>query len=215
MAETESVLAQLFELRGSLSRKTKLVCELLGTICLLGVWTAITEMQMVPKAILPSPWSILMSFKQLHFEDALVRNLGFSIKINALGYLEAVAVTIPLGFLIGLIPFLRAMSERYISASRFLPLTALIGIFVCWFGIGTYMKVQFLAFSIFIYLLPVVIQRIDEVQNVHLQMVRTLGASKWQTITSVYIPDVISRVFDDIRVLTALSCREDSATETI
>lgn len=205
MSEVRSKLGQLFELRGSLPKRTKLLCEVCGTILLLAIWSFITEKQLVPKGILPSPWSILKSFKELHFEDALVRNLGFSIKINALGYLEAVAITIPLGFLIGLIPLFRAMTERYISASRFIPLTGLVGLFICWFGIGSFMKIQFLAFSIFIYLLPVVIQRIDEVQTVHLQMVRTLGASKWQTITSVYLPDVFSRVFDDIRVLTALS----------
>jgi NitT/TauT family transport system permease protein len=32
-----------------------------------------------------------------------------------------------------------------------------------------------------------------------------LGASKWQIITKVFVPGVLSRVSDDIRVLTAIS----------
>jgi len=67
------------------------------------------------------------------------------------------------------------------------------------------MKVHFLAFGILIYLLPVMVQRIDEVADVYLKTVHTLGASDWQVLKTVYFPSVLSRLFDDIRVLTAIS----------
>ena len=197
--------SKLFEVRGTLSSNAKIASLIIGSAIFLAIWIVITEFQMVPKGILPSPLKILFSFKELHFEDALVRNALFSLRLNIYGYLEAVAITLPLGFVIGLFPVFRAMFNPYISASRFLPLTALVGVFIAWFGIQINMKVQFLAFSIFIYLLPVVIQRIDEVEEVYMQTAKTLGASKWQLIRSVFIPDVVSRVFDDIRVLAALS----------
>ena len=53
--------------------------------------------------------------------------------------------------------------------------------------------------------MPVVVQRIDDVQDVYTKTVYTLGATNWQTIRSVYIPAVISKLSDDIRVLTAIS----------
>ncbi len=88
---------------------------------------------------------------------------------------------------------------------RFLPLTALTGLFITWFGIDSQMKVAFLAFGIIVFLLPVVIQRIDEVKDVYLKTVFTLGATNWQTIKTVYLPSVFSVLMDDIRVLTAIS----------
>jgi len=94
-------------------------------------------------------------------------------------------------------------------------LTATIGIFIALFGIETKMKVEFLAFGIFVYLLPVVVERVDEVQEVYVQTARTLGATPWQTVKSVFIPDVVSRVFDDIRVLIALSWTYIVFTEVI
>jgi ABC-type nitrate/sulfonate/bicarbonate transport system permease component len=121
------------------------------------------------------------------------------------GYLESVFLAIPIGFIIGLWPFFRGSFQRGVDAIRFVPLTAVTGLFIVWFGLGTEMKVHFLAFGIFIYLLPVVVQRIDEVQNVYLKTVYTLGATDWQMIRTVYIPSVISRLSDDIRVLTAIS----------
>jgi NitT/TauT family transport system permease protein len=38
-----------------------------------------------------------------------------------------------------------------------------------------------------------------------LQTVFTLGATNWQTIKTVYLPAVMSKLMDDIRVLTAIS----------
>ncbi len=74
-----------------------------------------------------------------------------------------------------------------------------------WFGISDAMKIAFLAFGILVYLLPVVVQRINDVKAVYLKTVFTIGATNWQTIKSVYIPSVLSKVSDDIRVLTAIS----------
>ena len=88
---------------------------------------------------------------------------------------------------------------------RYLPLSALTGLFITWFGLGDPMKIAFLALGILVYLLPVVIQRLDDVDEVFAQTSYTLGASRWQQIKSVFIPAVISKITDDIRVLTAIS----------
>jgi len=195
-----------FTLRGSLPKRTKIVVEVTGAVIMLLLWFAITDwFKLFPPSILPSPLSVLISLKELHYDDALIRNALYSIKLNVYGLAEAVVVALPLGMIIGLIPVLRCFSERYITMIRFLPLTAVTGLFVAWFGIETNMKVQFLAVSIFLYLLPAVIEKVDNVENVYVQTVRTLGASNWQTIRTIFIPAVVSRSFDSIRVLAALS----------
>ena len=132
-------------------------------------------------------------------------NLCRSIGLNLGGYIKAVLYAIPVGFIIGLVPLFRGAFQRMVDAVRFLPLTALTGLFIIWFGIYAEQKINFLAFGIFIYLLPIVIQRIDEVDDVYLKTVHTLGAGYWQTIKTVYFPAVISRLSDDIRILTAIS----------
>jgi len=195
----------LFELRGEISKRTSLMVEILGLFMFLLIWFIITYFQWIPLALLPSPIKVLTSFKELHFEDALLRNAFYSIKLNYTGYLEAILIALPLGFLIGLFPLFKSLCNRYVNALRFIPLTAVTGLFIAWFGIENTMKVQFLSFGIMVYLLPVVIQRVSEVENVYVQTVYTLGANKWQTIVSVFIPAVFSKVFDDIRVLVAIS----------
>jgi NitT/TauT family transport system permease protein len=97
------------------------------------------------------------------------------------------------------------MFSKPLDSVRFLPISALTGLFIAWFGIEESMKIQFLAFGIGVYLLPLVVQRVNEVEQVYCDTVYTLGASKWQTIQKIFIPAVLAKVSDDIRVITAVS----------
>ena len=154
---------------------------------------------------LPSPLTVVQAIPEMFYKDNLISNIFKSVKLNVFGYILAIGISLIIGFLIGLLPLMRGLFRRILDAGRFIPLTAVTGIFILWFGIGSEMKVIFLSFGILVYLIPVVVQRIDEVQSVYLHTVYTLGATAWQTVRSVYIPYVLSKLIDDVRVLTAIS----------
>jgi|APTNR8051073442_1049403.scaffolds.fasta_scaffold01259_5 ABC-type nitrate/sulfonate/bicarbonate transport system permease component len=155
--------------------------------------------------LLPRPDHVVKSYGPLFGQDNLLADVWLSVWRNLQGYGWAVIISLLVGFPIGLIPALRALFSKQVDALRYLPLTALTGLFIIWFGIGDTMKVAFLAFGILVYLLPVVVQRIDEVDDVYLKTSFTLGATNWQMVRSVYLPAVLSKLMDDIRVLTAIS----------
>jgi len=197
----------LFKLRGEIPKSSRLALELSGIGLLLLIWYFVSygENPIVSKLTLPSPGLVLDSYGEMFRENNLVQNTFKSIGLNLGGYIKALLWTLPIGFAIGLIPLLRGMFHRTIDAIRFIPLAACMGIFIAWFGISIPMKANFLAFGIFIFLLPIVIQRIDQVKDVYLKTVYTIGATNWQTVKSVYIPSVMSKLIDDIRILTAIS----------
>ena len=155
--------------------------------------------------VLPPPPAVVKSYPELFTKDNLPMEALRSIWLNIQGYFWAISISLVFGFIIGLFPLFRGLFSKQTNALRYLPLTALTGVFILWFGIEDEMKIAFLAFGIIVYLLPVVVQRIDEVADVYLKTVFTLGATDWQTIRSVYIPAVMSKLMDDIRVLTAIS----------
>lgn len=197
----------LLKLKGLIDNHTSMLLQIGGFLLLLAVWFVLTvgATPIVNPGVLPSPTKVFASFSELVNQDDLVRNLLFSIGLNLVGYIEAILSALVFGFLIGLYPLFRGLFQRQVDAIRFIPLTAVTGIFIMWFGLGVSMKVHFLAFGIFIYLLPIVVQRVDEVESVYLKTVYTLGATNWQTIRTVFIPHVMSKLLDDIRVLTAIS----------
>jgi len=184
--------------------KNKKTYELMGIGATLALLQVIAMLISDPH-IFPYPADIALAVPKLHFEDFLIRNLGFSLYLNFSSYIIALSLVIPLGFLLGLYTPLGTMFNRQIDAIRYVPLTALVGLFVVWFGLYANMKIQFLAAGIFVYLLPQLITRINEVDVVYHQTIRTLGANKWQQFRYVFWPAVMSKFTDDIRVLTPIS----------
>lgn len=198
-------MKELFALRGEVNTSTKTLLNFLGFALLILIWQISVTVLKVSPAILPTPLAILKSFKEIWYDDYMLMNAGISIKLNLLGYLEAIALCIPLAYLIALIPILNHLSSKILDSTRYLPLSALLGLFIAWFGIGTEMKVQFLAFGIFVYLLPTCVDRVLKVDKVYEQTAYTLGASKWQLIKSVFFPASIRFISDDARILNAIS----------
>lgn len=200
-------LSWLYKLAGDLTKQQKNILTVVGLLIFLLVWSVLTlgSNPPIPRAIFPDPVRVFKAFGELYQKNDLIRNLSKSIGLNFGGYIKAIMYAIPIGFLIGLVPFFRGAFQKLIDAIRFLPLTALTGLFIIWFGIYAEQKINFLAFGIFIYLLPIVIQRIDEVDDVYIKTVHTLGAGYWGSIITVYFPSVISKLSDDIRILTAIS----------
>ena len=197
----------MFKLRGELNSRQNITLAAIGIALFLAIWFILTmgETPILKPATLPSPWRVFTSYGDLYRDNDLLVNTTKSVGLNVSGYVLAMLISIPLGFLIGLIPLFRGLFQRFLDAIRFIPLTATIAIFIVWFGIGITMKSAFMAFGILIFFLPVVVQRIDEVDSVYLKTVYTLGATDWQTIKSVYFPAVMSKLWDDIRIMTAIS----------
>jgi len=192
-----------FQLRGTIDKTSALILEIGGAILLISIWQILSIFY--PAAVLPSPLEVLFSFGELNTQDFLIENIAYSVKLNYCGYFEAILIAVPIGYLIGLFPFFKHLFNRHVDATRFIPLTAITGLFIAWFGIQDNMKIHFLAFGIIVYLLPVVVQRISEVEEVYIQTTHTLGGSLWQKIRFVFLPAVLSKLFDDIRVLVAIS----------
>ncbi len=188
---------------GPFNKTTKSVIQLIGWGLVFAIWWALSTF--FSERIIPNPLKVFESFVPLFNEKHLAYNAGYSIMVNLMGYVMAVALAIPVGFLMGMFPIFKLSMNKPVDSARFIPLPVATGIFVAMFGLSIWLKVNFLAFGIFVYLLPVVVQRIEEVDNTLKQTIWTLGASKWQRIRKVYFPSVMSRLSDDIRVLVAIS----------
>jgi len=207
----------LFRLRGEVPANFKIILQVIGIAIILLIWYLLTmgENPIVAKLTLPSPGSVFLAYGEMLHENDLVQNTFRSIGLNIGGYLKAILWTLPIGFIIGLYPIFRGLFRNTIDAVRFVPLAACIGLFMLTYGTSIPMKENFLAFGIFIFLLPIVIQRIGGVKDVYLKTVYTLGATDWQTIRTVYIPSVMSKLIDDIRILTAISWTYIVVAETV
>ena len=163
--------------------------------------------------LLPPPHRVfaaipaLISPGEASVNRSLLYHAGVSVWRNIQGYFWAVFFSLLIGIPIAISPLAKALFAKQIDVLRYVPLTALTPIFLIIFRpeASEAFKISFLAFGILVYLLPVVMQRLWETEDVYLKTAYTLGASDWQLVKSVYLPAVLSKLIDDIRVLTAIS----------
>jgi NitT/TauT family transport system permease protein len=192
------------EIRKPLSNHKARVLALAGLATFLGSWALISYTEFIPNVILPSPTDVVRAFPVLHFEHALVRGAGWSIWRVTMGFVLAALCAIPLGLLMGTFPPIKHFFAPILDPLRFLPISALVPLTIVWFGIEEMQKITFLFLGIVVYLLPLVVEAVEGVDEVYLQTATTLGASKGQIVRLVLIPGSLPALAEALRVMNGI-----------
>ncbi len=192
------------EIREPLSNQKARSLALAGLFAFLGSWAVISYTEIIPNVILPSPTDVIRAFPVLHFEEALVRSAGWSIYRVTMGFVLAALVAIPLGLLMGTFPPVKHFFAPVLDPLRFLPISALVPLTIVWFGIEEMQKIIFLFLGIFVYLLPLVVEAVEGVDDVYLQTATTLGATKGQIVRHVLIPGSLPALAEALRVMNGI-----------
>ena len=95
---------------------------------------------------------------------------------------------------------MRALFEPLAVFGSYLPIPALVPLTMSLFGIGEMQKIMFLALAFLIYLLPLLVKAVDEVDEVFLQTAYTLGATQWQTVRHVLFAIAAPRIVQSMRL---------------
>ena len=168
------------------------------------IWVLLTtgeaESRVISPVILPSPLEVVQSFKTLWFEAELTRSLIASTWRIVLGFLFGVVISLPLGLFMGSFSKIRAIFDPLTVFIAYLPIPALVPLTMSLFGIDETQKVMFLALAFIIYLLPLILKAVEDVDNVFLQTAYTLGASRWQVVRQVLLPIAFPRIIDTMRL---------------
>jgi NitT/TauT family transport system permease protein len=190
--------------REAVSERRARGLALAGLLTFLGAWAALSYLDIVPSVILPSPTEVLQAFPVLHFQEALVRSAGWSLYRVTMGFVLSGLVAIPLGLLMGTFPAVKHFLSPLFDPLRFLPISALVPLFLVWFGIEETMKIMLLFVGTLVYLLPLVVEAVEGVDDVYLQTATTLGATRWQLVRHVLIPGSLPAIGEALRVMNGI-----------
>jgi NitT/TauT family transport system permease protein len=192
------------EVRTPVSNTQARTLAVAGIGGMLLLWCAISYGGLISTIILPSPTDVLAAFPVLHFEEALVRSALASLYRVGLGFLLSGLVAIPLGLLMGTFPPIKHVIAPLVDPLRFLPISALVPLFIVWFGIEDFQKIMLLFVGTFVYLLPLVVEAVESVEDVYLQTATTLGASRSQLVWHVLVPGSLPAIGEALRVMNGI-----------
>ncbi len=157
--------------------------------------------------LLPSPATLASTIHHYAFEedersgDVLFwADTSASLKriLAALGISACLGVT--LGLAIGVIPYVRAVLAPFIAALSLIPPLAILPILFIVVGLGELAKVLLIIIGV----APIIVRdlalRTAELPAEQMIKAQTLGASTWQLIIRVVMPQIWPRLIDALRL---------------
>ena len=153
---------------------------------------------------LPPPetvWSRFIEVARDGYQNfSLWEHLFWSLYRVIVGFVLGAIVGIPLGYAVGLSNWFRGWFDPIVEFMRPVPPLALIPLVIIWAGIGEAGKI-ILLFLAALWIMTIAAR--SGVSGVNISKVRaafSLGASKWQVLRHVIIPNSLPEIFTGARV---------------
>jgi len=171
---------------------------LLILIALLGSWELWTQLGDVPKWQLPAPSTIAQEL--VESRGLLWQHTQVTLLEVALGFVAALIVGLSLASGIAYSRILERSVYPIIIASQTIPIIAIAPLLLIWVGYGLTPKIIVVALIGFF---PISVNTVDGLRSVDpdmANMMRTLGASRWQIFTKLQVPSSLPRMFSGIKI---------------
>ena len=169
-----------------------------GTIILL--WILVPYWQGPHVSLFPRPLGVIRAFGMLWTDYDLLGNVRMSWWRIAQAFFWCAVVAIPLGILMSSYRWLFELINPIAAPMRAMPLTAFLPAFIALFGIDETEKIAFLFFGMFFYLLAVVVEEVNRVDNALLETAYTLGANQRQVLWLIFRAS-FPAIFSSFRIL--------------
>ncbi|TQV73323.1 ABC transporter permease [Denitrobaculum tricleocarpae] len=130
----------------------------------------------------------------------LAEHVGWSLFRVIAGFLAGALVGIPLGYAMGLSDWFRGWFDPIVEFMRPVPPLALIPLVIIWAGIGEVGKV-ILLFLAALWIMTIAARAgVSGVRISKIHAAYSLGASKWQILRHVIVPNSLPEIFTGARV---------------
>ncbi len=193
-------LQEVFRIRREISPRARLALAVASWALVVLAWFLLTEWEVLPPFSLPRPAGVLRAFGHLWTDYDLLGNVFQSWWRIAQAFVWCALIAIPLGLLMGSFRWLHDFVNPVAAPMRSMPITAFLPAFIALFGMEEAMKVAFLWFGMFFYLLAVVVEETNRVDNALLETAYTLGAGRRHALWLMFRAS-FPAIFGSFRIL--------------
>ncbi|MGH2751368.1 MAG: ABC transporter permease [Actinomycetota bacterium] len=181
---------------------------LLGGAGLL-IWQLITSLELVSRILLPGPAEtfreVANSAQGIVRGDYVLEALWITTQEVILGFIAAATLGFALGVVVGESKFGQKAVMPYLVGFNALPKVAFAPVFVAWLGFGINSKV---VMALFIAFFPVIVDTAAGLASTDrdaIMLFRSLGASRWQTLRKLKLPNALPFIFAGLKTAAVFS----------
>lgn len=189
-------------------RHGKLGLVLLPAVTLavaVGVWQWVSKSGLVNEIILPAPTDIASELVDLVQQSSFWHATWVTALEAVIGFVAGVLTAWVLGTLIAMFRIFSLAFYPLIIAFQISPRIALAPVFLTWFGFGMASKIVMAATICFFPVLVNVVLGLEGASADSRALMRSFGASKWETYRKLLLPTSLPATFASLKVAIALA----------
>ena len=173
-------------------------------LTILVLWKLAVHRQWVSTIVLPAPEDVAIALYQglVGGEVTWWIDIWVTLKETVIGFACGVTVALTLGALFAYVPVLRMAAFPYVVFLQTFPKIAIAPVLVAWLGYGLLPKVVIGALLAFF---PVFANTVAGLSQINADELRSLGASRWQILRMVRIPQSLPYIFAAMDVAVVVS----------
>jgi NitT/TauT family transport system permease protein len=173
------------------------------------VWYGIASLEFVSPILFPGPGptfsELVTSTRGIVSGDHVFEALVITSQEVVLGFIAAAASGFALGVLVGETKIGQKAVMPYLVGFNAIPKVAFAPVFVAWLGFGINSKV---VMALFIAFFPVIVDTAAGLASVDrdaVMLFRSLGASRWQTLVKLKLPNALPFIFAGLKTAAVFS----------
>ena len=179
--------------------------RILVLLLFLGVWELLTTTKVIDSFIYSSPSRIVKMLIQLFKEGNIINHTLITLYETILAF----SISMIIGTIIAILLFsserVRNILEPYLVILNSLPKVALGPLIIVWFGAGT-KAIVVMGFLICIIITIVsLLNSFMSVSKEKILLMKTLGASRWQILTRLVIPECFPSFISVLKINVGMS----------
>jgi NitT/TauT family transport system permease protein/taurine transport system permease protein/sulfonate transport system permease protein len=199
-----------------------LVRSLVAVVVFVGLWQLASATGLFGRyprelmgLVLPSPLQVVVTARELLLSGQLAGHVATSLYRVGSGFLLAAGAGVPLGVAMALSAAVEDFCRPFVRLLQPIPGVAWVPLAIIWFGLGDRAAIFIIAVGA---LFPIVLntrQGILEVEPSLVQAALTLGASRAQLLSKVYLPATAPYLVTGFRLATGFAWRVVLAAEMV
>ncbi len=174
-----------------------LVCSFALFIAL---WDVLSRLESEGINKIPSPGQTFAAAGHLLVSGKLLSEAGISCLRVLIGFTAASIVGVSIGLVAGSFLLANRLIVPVTSFLRYIPPTAFISLLIVYFGIGETYKYAVIFFGVIFFIIQMVIDAVEDLDQRYMEMGLTSGYSNWRIFREVVMPASWPRILDILRI---------------
>ncbi|WP_449420433.1 ABC transporter permease [Phormidium nigroviride] len=171
----------------------------IGVLVLFGVWWLISISGFVNPVLLPTPFATLGTLIVGMFTGVMLPDFFATVLRTFSAFLMAGIVGVPVGVALGSSEKVYRSVEFLIDFFRSTPASALIPMFILFFGVSDFSKVVIAAFSAFLLIVFNSAYGVINAKQSRILAAKVMGANRWRIFKDVLLLESLPQTFIGLR----------------